>query len=139
MKYFLTITTLLFFVISCNNPSDSTPTPTPTPEQIAEKFLSAYFCPDFDQILLLCASGSILKSDMERNAQTFYGYPPEIQKKLSIDLEAYNFNIDRINVSPAKDSAFVSYSIFTPEFVNGKACNLTLIKEENEWKVVKLL
>jgi len=138
MQYFFTITTLLFLAVSCNISSKSTPTPE-SPEQIAEKFLTAYFYPDFDQILQLCATGSILKSDMERNAQTYHGYPPETQKKLGIDLATYNCNIDYVNVSHTKDSAFVSYSIFTPEFVNGKACKLTLIKEENEWKVVKLL
>ena len=135
MKYFLTITTLLFFIISCNNPSD---TPTPTPEHIAEKFLTAYFYPDFEQIVLLCAPGSILKSDMERNAQTFNGYLPETQEKLRIELASYSFKIEQADLNRTKDSAFVSYSIFTPEFINGIACRLTLIMEEDEWKVAKL-
>jgi len=135
MRYFLTITTILLLTVSCYHPAESTP----TPEQIAKAFLTAYYQPDFDQIIHLCASGSTLKSDMERNAQTYHGYPPETQKKLSIDLAAYSFRIEQVDLNRTKDSAFVSYSIFTPEFVNGKACRLTLIKEEHDWKVARLL
>ena len=133
MKYFFLFSTLLLLVTSCNSPSE------PKPEQVAEAFLTAYYLPDFDQIISLCASGSILQSDMERNALSFNEYPPEIQDKWRKDLTTYNFCVNQVEVNSAKDSAFVTFAIFAPEVPGGIVSRLTLIKEEDEWKVAMLL
>jgi hypothetical protein len=102
-------------------------------------FLTAYYYADFEQILSLCASGSVLKSDMERNAQSFSGHPLEVQEKWRRDLAAYSFQIEKVDLNRTKDSAFVSYTIFIPETPHGIVCRLTLEKEENGWKVAKFL
>ena len=133
MKYFFLISTLLPLAISCSRSSE------PKPEQVAEAFLTAYYLPDFERIISLCASGSLLQSDMEKNAQSFYGYPPEIQDKWRKDLTTYNFCVNQVEVNSAKDSAFVIFAIFAPEVPGGIVSRLTLIKEEEEWKVAMLL
>ena len=133
MKYLCIISTFLFFAVSCNHESG------PAPESVADDFLTAYYQVDFDRISSLCVSGSVLRSDMERNAQSFNGYAPEVQDKWRNDLAAYSFRIEQVYSNRAKDSAFVSYTIFAPEAPEGIASRLTLIKEESEWRVAGLL
>jgi len=134
MKYFITLSTLFLCVVSCNSVADTNP----KPEQIAYTFLTAYYSLDFGQIVPMCVSESILKSDMELNAQVIGGYPQATIDEKRADLAAYSFQIDHVDLNRAKDSAFISYTIFTPEVPNGIESRLTLIKEEHEWKVAKL-
>ena len=131
MKYFVSLITTLFFAFSCSDSPDH------RPEQISHTFLSAYFSLDFEQFLPLCCEA--LRNDLERSAQSVRGLSPETMEKLRNDLIAYSFEIEKIDLNHTKDSAFVSYIIFTPEALNGIDSRLTLIKEENEWRVAKLL
>ena len=135
MKYSCLISFFLFLTTSCNNSSELIL----SPKHVSERFLTAYFLPDFEQIVSSCQSGTVLKLDMERNAQTFSGYRSEIQDKIRKDLTAYHFRIEQVVLNRAKDSAFVSYLIMAPEAPDGIASRLTLVKDEHEWKVSKLL
>ena len=131
MKKILIITTLLFFAASCNRASE------PQLEQIALTFLTSYFSLDFEQTLSLC--GKVLKTDLEQSAKTIGGLSQGTQDKLRDELSVYSFQIDKADLNSAKDSVFVSYTVFTPEAPEGVPSHLTMAKEENEWKVVKLL
>ena len=133
MKRILFLATLFFFITSCSNSLE------PKPEQIVQTFLTAYFQIDYDQILPMC--GQKLKADLEQSAQAVRNLPPWAQDKLRSDLLAYSFQIENFDLNPSKDSAFVNYLVFTPEAPapEGTKSHLTLAKEENEWKVVKLL
>jgi len=118
---------LLFLTAACTH------SPDPRPHQVADAFLTAYFGVDFEQLLPLCATGSELKSDMERNARAIGA-----ERRLA-DLAAYSFRIDDVQLNCTKDSAFVSYFLFAPEIPDGIASRLTLIKENNDWRIAKLL
>jgi len=119
--------------VSCNTPPD------PKPEEVANAFLSAYYLADFDQILSLCTSGSEFASDMARNAQFYNSYTPEAWDILHKELEDYHFTIQNVTINRSKDSAFVHYLVFTPLIPEGAESRLTLVKEEDEWKIAKLL
>ena len=101
--------------------------------------MTAYLQIDFEQILPLCAADAPLKSDMEQNARSLNASLPELQKRLRDDLKRYTFEIGAVKINPSRDSAFVSYSLFTPELPDGLPCRLTLVKEEYAWRVSKLL
>ena len=133
MKRLFLIVSLLFFMASCNS------APEPKFEQMVQTFLTAYFQLDYDQVLPMC--GSLLKADLEQSAQAIRNLPSWAQEKLHNDLLVYSFAIESVNVNTAKDSVFVHYLVFTPEAPapEGTKSHLTLAKEENEWKVVKLL
>jgi len=133
MKLFPVLTTLFLCAVSCNTPPD------PKPEEVAHAFLSAYYLADFDQILPLCISGSKFASDMARNAQFYNSYTPEACDILHKELEDYHFTIQNVTINRSKDSAFVRYMVFTPLIPEGEESLLTLIKEEDEWKIAKLL
>jgi len=125
--------------------------------EATDAFLTAYFTVDFERLIPLCATDSELKSDMERNARAL-GWTPQqtddnqqahqsyqmqerqqaLKRRLA-DLADYNYRIDHVQLNHTKDSAFVSYSIFTPELPDGIASRLTLIKEKEDWRVAKLL
>lgn len=135
----LTISLLLFS--SCSHRIDS------KPFEVADAFLTAYFKVDFDNLLPLCLPNSELKLDMERNARSLLGERLQsnesnqsIEQRLN-DLSLYRFKIENIQINQTKDSAFVLYFIFTPEIPDGIESRLTLIKvkEEEDWRVAKLL
>jgi len=135
MKHlFIFIAACLF--LSCGQSSDKTGTGTKA-EKIAQNFLNAYLHLDFDEALPLC--GLALQADLELSAQRFYSLSPDIQELLKKDLEVYQYTINTIDFNPPKDSAFVAYTLFTPEAVDGIPSQLTVALEEQEWKVVKLL
>ena len=133
MKRLFLIATLLFFMASCNS------TPEPKFEPMVQTFLTAYFQLDYDQVLPMC--GAHLKADLEQSAQVVRNLPAWAQEKLHNDLSVYSFAIESVHVNPAKDSVFVQSLVFTPEAPapKGTKSHLTLAKEENEWKIVKLL
>jgi len=131
MKRYLIIAILIFLTASCKQPSD------PQPDQVAFTFLTAYFNLDFEQSLPLC--GEALKTDLERSAKTIGELSEFAQNKLRNDLSVYSFKIEKVDLNQTKDSAFVSYTVFTPEAPQGVPSHLTLTKEEAAWKVAKLL
>ena len=133
MKHFIILTSIVLCTVSCQN------TPDPAPKEIALTFLTSYFQIEYDKILPLCASDSELKSDLERSAQTIASFSQGAQDKLRNELSVYRFQIEQVDITPKKDSAFVSYLIFSPEMPDGIESHLTMVKEDKEWKVLKLL
>ena len=125
--------------LSCGQNSDKAKTAEAQAkaQEIAQSFLTAYFQLDFDTALPLC--GHALKADLELSAQRVRELSLDMQELLKKDLQAYSSNINNIELNPSKDSAFVSYSVCTPETPDGIPSHLTVAKEEQDWKVVKLL
>ena len=133
MKHFIILTSIVLCTVSCQN------TPDPAPKEIALTFLTAYFQTDYDQIFPLCASDSQLKSDLEQSARAIETLSQGAQDKLRNELSVYRFQIEQVDITPKKDSAFVSYLIFSPEMPDGIESHLTMVKEDREWRVAKLL
>ncbi|MDR2585488.1 MAG: hypothetical protein LBC84_04605 [Prevotellaceae bacterium] len=133
MKRFFSFIAIFFIIASCNSATE------PQPEQVAQKFLTAFFNVDYDQILSMCLPGSQLKSDIERNAETIGGVSQAAQELYRSDLSSYHFTIDSVNLNSRKDSAVVFYTIIFPDIVTQKPGNLTMVKENQEWKIAKLL
>ncbi|MCL2502486.1 MAG: hypothetical protein FWE30_07980 [Bacteroidales bacterium] len=125
--------------LSCGQNSDEAKTAEAQTkvQEIAQTFLAAYLQLDFDGALLLC--GQALHADLKLSAQRIYELSSDMQELLKKDLGAYSFNIVDIELNPSKDSASVSYFVFTPEIPDGVPTHLTVAKEEQGWKVVKLL
>ena len=119
---------LLLCALSCHSASDS------RPFEVANDFLNAYLRLDFDWVLPLC--GSELQADLELSAKIFQTWSPEVQEQRKEELEAYHHTIDNVRLNPSKDSAFVAYTVFTPEAPGGNSGKLTMTLEEEGWKVV---
>jgi len=136
MKHlFICILSCLF--LSCGQNTDKAQTPDSLAKELAESFLTAYLHLDFDEALPLC--GQALQADLELSAQRVRSLSPDMQEILKEDLQAYSCKIDNLNFNSSKDSVFVDYTIITPEAPDGFPGSLTVAKEEQEWKVVKLL
>jgi len=133
MQRFIIVASIILCAASCHRTPDS------APSEIAQTFLTAYFQLDYDQILSLCLSDSPLKSDLEQRAKAIEALSKGAQDKLRRDLSVYTFQIEQVETSPTKDSAFVSYLIHTPEAPEGVPSHLTLVMENRAWKVAKLL
>lgn len=76
---------------------------------------------------------------MEQNARAFGEANSNLQEERINILVNYHYSIQEVRINQAKDSAFVTYLVFTPEIPLGNESHLTLVIENNDWKVAKLL
>ncbi|MCL1974223.1 MAG: hypothetical protein FWG54_05345 [Bacteroidetes bacterium] len=140
MKHLFTCFAACLFLSCCQNAEKSKTAEIQAKAQdVAQSFLTAYLHLDFDEVLPLCTPESELKADLEQNAQRVYAMNQQMQELLKKDLLAYRCAVDSLTLNPSKDSAFVAYTVFTPEVPNGIPGKLSMACEKQEWKIVKIL
>ena len=89
----------------------------------------------------MCVPDSELKSDLEQHAKSLSKLSQAALDQRRNMMSAYSFKVEKVDVNPTNDSAFVVYLVFTPEAPapKGIASRLTMAKYDNEWKIAKLL
>ena len=133
MKRFYLLYILIFAFSSC---AENTAGPL-GPEQMASSFLQAYFDADFATAAPLC-SGEV-QQDMNHSLSFFNNLSEAEQTQTRADLQAYIFKIEKTQLNPTKDSATVLYRVYLRDSTGITASSLRLVKQEEGWKVDKIL
>ena len=133
MKRFYLLCILIFAFSSC---AENTAGPA-GPEHMASSFLHAYFDADFATAAPLCSEA--LHQDMNQSLAFFNNLSEAEQAQTRTDLKAYIFKIEKTQLNPSKDSATVLYRIYLRDSTGITASSLRLVKQEEGWKVDKIL
>jgi len=107
------------------------------PEQMANTFLQAYFDADFATAAPLCSEE--LHEDMNHSLSFFNNLSEAEQAQTRTDLQAYIFKIEKTQLNPTKDSATVLYRVYLRDSTGITASSIRLVKQEEGWKVDKIL